>query len=606
MDDPVFIIGIDLGTTNSVVAYTKADAERFEEARVRIFDVPQTVDAGSVENRPVTSVFCPIAGITGYSRGRHRTPLEQGGLACRRRICPGARRRDSPPSDLLFQIVAVQYLGGPKGPHIALDGRRIRKIHSGREKDVTGGGVGCHFDTYPRCLEPYHGHHRRGELDDRLKMENQLIYLTVPASFDAVARQLTVMAAEIAGLSHATLLEEPQAAFYAWVGASDGKWRERVFPGNLILVCDVGGGTSDFSLIRVGEEEGDLTLDRIAVGNHILVGGDNMDLALAYRLSHQLAEQGTRLDTWQMKGLWQSCRRAKERLLSDPGTQSLSVAILGRGSSLIGGTISTELTRQMVDEVLRDGFFPTCARTDKPKAAVRSGIQEFGLTFEADAGITRHLAAFLDRQDDLGELIQPTTVLFNGGVMKSGLLRDRVISILKQWTANDDIQEIDAIDYDLAVARGAAYYGLARQGSGIRIRGGIGRSYYIGIAAAMPAVPGMPALTKALCVAPFGMEEGTVANIPGQEFVLVVGHPVSFDFMGSTTRQEDEVGTVLEEWQGEIEAITTIETTLEGDAGQAIPVALEIEVTEVGTLELYCASKIDDRKWKLEFNVREQ
>ncbi len=605
MDDPVFIIGIDLGTTNSVVAYTKADTDRFEEARVRIFDVPQTVDAGTVENRPSLPSFVLLPESPDIPEGAIELPWNK---AASYAVGEYARTRgEEIPHRLISSSKSwlCNTLVDRKAPILPWTG-------AGSEKSIPEGKKMSPVEASAAILTHIRDawNHTMATteegIDDRLRMEKQRIYLTVPASFDAVARQLTVTAAEIAGLSHATLLEEPQAAFYAWIGASDGKWRERVSPGDLILVCDVGGGTSDFSLIRVGEEDGDLTLDRIAVGNHLLVGGDNMDLALAYRLSHQLAEQGTRLDTWQMKGLWQSCRRAKERLLSDPDTQSLSVSILGRGSSLIGGTITTELTRQMVDEVLRDGFFPTCARTDKPKAAVRSGIQEFGLSFEADAGITRHLAAFLDRQDDQGEPIRPTTILFNGGVMKAGLLRDRVISVLKAWTANDDIREIDAIDYDLAVARGAAYYGMARQGGGVRIRGGLGRSYYIGIAAAMPAVPGMPALTKALCVAPFGMEEGTVASVPDREFVLVVGQPVSFDFMGSTTRQEDEVGSVLEEWQGDVEAITTIETTLEGEFGQAIPVSLEIEVTEVGTLELYCVSKMDDRKWKLEFNVREQ
>jgi molecular chaperone DnaK (HSP70) len=443
-------------------------------------------------------------------------------------------------------------------------------------------------------------------IDENLRMENQLVYLTVPASFDAVARELTVEAAEMAGLSHATLLEEPQAAFYAWIGASDGRWRDAVKPGDLILVCDVGGGTSDFSLIQVGQHEGDLTLERIAVGNHLLVGGDNMDLALAYTLSHQLAEQGSRLDTWQMNGLWHSCRRAKEKLLSDPDLASLQVTVLGRGSSLIGGMITTELTREMVDAALRDGFFPPCGRTEIPKAAMRTGIQEFGLSFEADAAITRHLAAFLQRQDEQGRPVNPTAVLFNGGVMKAGLLRERVVTILRQWAENQELQEIQAVDYDLSVARGAAYYGLARQGKGIRIRGGLGRSYYIGIAASMPAVPGVPAPTKALCVAPFGMEEGDSAQITDQTFVLVVGQPVVFDFLGSTTRQQDPVGTVVEDWQGEIEALTTLETTLAGEPGQAVGVTLEVDVTEVGTLELYCVSKTDDQRWKLEFNVREQ
>ncbi|WP_157068220.1 Hsp70 family protein, partial [Desulfosarcina cetonica] len=218
--------------------------------------------------------------------------------------------------------------------------------------------------------------------DERLRFENQKIYLTVPASFDAVARELTVTAADQAGITNITLLEEPQAAFYAWLATSGKAWRDMVSPGDLILVCDVGGGTSDFSLIQVGEESGDLVLDRVAVGNHLLVGGDNMDLALAYSLSRQMAEGGTRLDSWQMNGLWHSCRRAKEHILSDPSLQSLSVTILGRGSSLIGGTLKAELTRETIEAILRDGFFPICGKDDRPATAQRAGIREFGLAFE--------------------------------------------------------------------------------------------------------------------------------------------------------------------------------------------------------------------------------
>ena len=605
MTDPVYIIGIDLGTTNSVVAYTNADTDRIEDAQIRIFDIPQVVDAGVVETRTSLPSFVLIPEEQDVPAGALALPWDASN-----RIAVGEYARirgEEIPHRLVSSSKSwlCNTLVDRKAPILPWEGSNSGTSSQGGRKmspvEASAAILKHIRDAWNQNMAS-----TDDGIDENLKIENQLVYLTVPASFDAVARELTVAAAGMAGLSQATLLEEPQAAFYAWIGASDGHWRDNVKPGDLILVCDVGGGTSDFSLIQVSEEDGDLTLERVAVGNHLLVGGDNMDLALAYRLSHQLAEQGTRLDSWQINGLWQSCRRAKEKLLSDPAIDSLQISVLGRGSSLIGGMITVDLTGEMVKEVLRDGFFPPCDRADRPQAAVRSGIQEFGLAFEADAAITRHLAAFLDRRDDRNNLIRPTTVLFNGGVMKAGLLRNRVISILEDWTAGGSIREIDAGDYDLAVARGAAYYGLARQGRGIRIRGGLGRSYYIGIAAAMPAVPGIPVLTKALCVAPFGMEEGTSAKIDGQEFALVVGQPVVFDFLGSNIRQEDAVGAVVEDWQGEIEAITTIETTLEGESDQTIPVTLELEVTEVGTLELYCASRTDNRKWKLEFNVREQ
>jgi hypothetical protein len=446
--------------------------------------------------------------------------------------------------------------------------------------------------------------------DDALRIENQDIFLTVPASFDAVARDLTIKAAEMAGLNHVTLLEEPQAAFYAWIEASEDKWRKQIQKDDLVLVCDIGGGTSDFSLIRVTEEDGELALERIAVGDHLLIGGDNMDLALAYSVANKMAQNGTKLDGWQMRGLWHSCRKAKEEMLGDPDCQKYDVTILGRGSGLIGGTIKSNLERDDVYGLLLDGFLPHCEFGAQPMVQQQSGIRELGLAYESDPSVTRHLAAFLNRQqgDTLGGKI-PTAVLFNGGVMKAQTLRQRIMEVVGAWGDGEEsagVRELTTDDYDLAVARGAAYYGLARRGQGVRIRGGLGKSYYVGIAASMPAVPGMPTPLKALCVAPFGMEEGTEQNIAEQEFVLVVGEPVKFDFLGSSVRKTDSSGMVVEDWQGAIEEITTLETILDGETGQAIPVVFEVRATEIGTLELWCVSKIDGHRWKLEFNVREK
>ncbi|MFP4032867.1 MAG: Hsp70 family protein, partial [Desulfococcaceae bacterium] len=454
-----------------------------------------------------------------------------------------------------------------------------------------------------------------------LGMEHQDVLLTVPASFDAVARELTVKAAEMAGLGQITLLEEPQAAFYAWIEAAGDSWREEVQKGDLVLVCDVGGGTSDFSLINVSEEEGDLVLDRIAVGDHLLVGGDNMDLALAYQVAEELRRsKGKRLDAWQMRGLWHACRKAKEALLSNADAQVHPVTILGRGSSLIGGTTKTDVDAGTVERVVLDGFFPRCERDAQPAAPPRTGIRQMGLSYESDPAVTRHLAHFLSRQSEAGASghgpgetatsAAPTAILFNGGVMKADRIRERVVDVLGSWQEGENgvgVREIANRNFDLAVARGAAYYGMARRGTGIRIRGGLNRSYYIGVAASMPAVPGMPVPIKALCVAPFGMEEGAGSSLPDQEFVLVVGEPVKFDFLGSTVRLDDAPGTLVDEWEEEIEPITTIETTLDGEPGSTIPVILEVRVTEIGTLELWCVSRENaDRRWKLEFNVREQ
>jgi hypothetical protein len=353
-----------------------------------------------------------------------------------------------------------------------------------------------------------------------------------------------------------------------------------------------------------------LVLERISVGEHLLVGGDNMDLSLAYGISQKLNQQGTKIDTRQLQALWHSCRNAKERLFSDIGLDSVPVTLLGTGSSLIGGTIKTELSQDDTEKSILNGFFPKCNNDASPKTHPNVGIRELGLSYEADPAITHHLAKFIrnscrnDTQD-----VQPTAVLFNGGVMKSTSLRSRIVDVLNTWQSDPKekgIRELSTSDYDLAVAKGAAYYGLARRGQGIRIRSGLGQSYYLGVAASMPAVPGMPAPVKALCVAPFGMEEGTEAKLANQEFVLVVGEPVKFAFLGSSTRFDDTIGDVVEDWSGEVSPITTLEATLEGNFGTAIPVTMEINVTEVGTLEIWCVSKEKQERWKLEFNVRER
>jgi hypothetical protein len=456
------------------------------------------------------------------------------------------------------------------------------------------------------------------------RLEQQEIILTVPASFDAVARELTVEAARAAGFEHLTLLEEPQAAFYAWLDACGESWREQVQIGDLILVADVGGGTTDFTLIEVGEEAGNLALTRLAVGDHLLLGGDNMDLALAHTAAQTLTAKGVKLDAGQMLMLGHSARSAKETLLNDSSKASAPVTVLGRGSKVIGGTIRTDLERSQVEKVLLDGFFPDCSRETEPSRQRAAGLQELGLPYVADPAITKHLAQFLARQSEAlaGRETKskkkkantpglPTAILFNGGVFKSPEMRNRLISVMNRWAKEakgESVRTLQGNDLDLAVARGAAYYGLVRRGKGVRIRGGTARAYYIGVETAMPAVPGMPPPMKALCVAPFGMEEGTETDLPKQEFGLVVGEPVEFRFLGSTVRRNDSAGTMVEEWQGEVEELAPVSTTMQGQSkvGQQVPVHLHAKVTEVGQLELWFFSRDGKERWKLEFNVREK
>jgi len=401
------------------------------------------------------------------------------------------------------------------------------------------------------------------------------------------------------------MLEEPQAAFYAWIAASKGRWRETISAGDLVLVCDIGGGTSDFSLIQVAESDGELALERIAVGSHLLIGGDNMDLALAYAVAEQLKAEGARLDSWQMRALWNRCRDAKETLLENSEHASVPVSILGRTSSVIGGTRKIDLARGTVEQVILDGFFPLCPPTAGPEIISRTGIRETGLSYESDPAVTRHLAHFISRQSETDSKF-PTAVLFNGGVMKAPAIRKRVVEVLSAWQQDSAPRVLESASLDLAVARGAAYYGLARRGRGIRIRSGLNQAYYIGIAAALPAVPGMPAPIKALCVAPFGMEEGSETEPTERIFNLVVGEKAKFEFLGSPARTEDTMGAVIEDWEQDIEPITTVETILEGEPGTVIPVSIQVRLTEVGTLELWCVSRKDGKRWKLEFNVREK
>jgi hypothetical protein len=595
LSEPVYIVGIDLGTTNSVVSYTEANIEKGKKPNIRILDIPQLVSPGTVEKRQILPSFILVPGKHDVAPDALALPWNN-----EMNIAVGEFARER----------------GTEIPHRLISSSKSWLCHVMVDRN--------------KPILPYEGpddvqkmspveaaaailHHIRDSWNylmaadnDMLKLEHQDVLITVPASFDAVARELTVRAAEIAGLSHITLLEEPQAAFYAWIESAGETWREKVKKGDLVLVCDIGGGTSDFSLISVSESEGDLALERVSVGDHLLMGGDNMDLALAYITSRKISPKGKKPDPWQMRSLWHICRKAKEKLFSEQELDEYQVTVLGRGSSLIGGTKKTKLTRKEVESVILDGFFPHCAQDAKPMSNRQTGIRELGLSYESDPAITRHLAHFLNRQENPH---LPTAILFNGGVMKAASLQKRVMEVISSWAKAEgavEIRDIHSDDLDLSVAKGSVYYGLARRGKGIRIRGGLNKTYYIGVAASLPAVPGMPVPIRALCVAPFGMEEGTQTILSEQEFILVVGEAVKFDFLGSSARLEDKVGTIVDNWEEEIEEITTMETTLDGPAGTIIPVLLEIRVTEIGTLEIWCVSKQNGKRWKLEFNVRER
>lgn len=595
MPEAHYIIGIDLGTSNTVVAYTETSAKKGEKPVVNVFQIPQLISSGEVASRDMLPSFI-------YLPGKHDQNLSSLAL-------PWNEDNDSAVGEMAKNRgaeVPDKFISSAKSWLCNNMVNRTQPILPWGTPDssrkLSPVDVSCLILKHVRDAW---NHEIAGDVPE-LMMELQEIFLTVPASFDADARDLTIKAAREAGLENVTLLEEPQAAFYSWIASSDDKWRDSVKSGDSILICDIGGGTTDFSLISVSDEGGDLSLERVAVGDHLLVGGDNMDLAMAYSAAANLAKKGVKIDSWQMRALGQSCRAAKEKLLSEGSPEEIPVSVLGRGSSLIGGTIKTNLVKQEIENLVLQGFFPQCHSTDSPVKARQSGLKEFGLGYESDAAITKHLARFLRRGGSMPEDLHiPTAVFFNGGVMKADALRKRIVEVINSW-GGLGVREIESSDLDLSVAIGAAFYGFTKKTGGVRIRGGLAKTYYISIAASMPAIPGIPLPTKALCVAPFGMEEGTEAEITDRDFVLVVGENVHFDVLRSSTRLEDKTGDIVEDWNDEIEELTTIETILDGEAGGQVPVGIKVRATEIGTLDFWCVSRNDDRKWRLEFSVRER
>ncbi len=598
-----YVVGIDLGTTNSALAFADS-REAADEAMPPIhhLSIPQIVGTNDVGERPVLPSFLYLPAEKEFAAGALDLPWKKKGDAV---VGWFAREHGAKvPGRLVSSAKSWLSHAGVDRKAAILPWAAPEDVKKISPVEASGAYLAHLRDAWAAKVAGKSAEDRLGK---------QEVLLTVPASFDAAARELTIEAARSAGLVNVTLLEEPQAAFYAWLATNGDSWRQHVKVGDILLVCDVGGGTTDFTLIGVSEQDGDLALNRLAVGEHILLGGDNMDLTLAHAVAATLPDGMEGLDPVQRVALTFACRNAKEDLFSHPDKSSSPVTVLGRGSKVIGGSVKTELTREQVNQVLLDGFFPKCASTDMPVRGRRLGLTEIGLPYAADPAITRHLARFLSRQGGSlhteGGIVKPSAVLFNGGVFQAEPLRQRVIEVLSSW-AGAAVPALVAADLDLAVAHGAAYYGLVRQGKkGIRIRGGVPRAYYIGIESSAPAVPGVPPPIKALCVVPMGMEEGTEADVPGPEFGLVVGEPAEFRFLGSTVRRDDAIGTVLDRWAPEeLQELDPLVTQLgveDGREGETVPVKLHSHVTEVGTLDLWCESTRGDGRWKLEYNVRE-
>jgi hypothetical protein len=607
-----YAIGIDLGTTHSALSYVDLEASDGEQTAHGVLPVPQLTAPGTVEALPLLPSFLYLPHPDELAPGELALPWNTDGETA---VAGEMARSRGATTPIRLVSSAKSWLCHP-----GVD-RRAAILPSDAPEEVTRVSP---LDASTRYLQ-----HLRRAWDNahpEAPFDQQQVTVTIPASFDPGARELTAEAARNAGYASATLLEEPQAALYSWIQGSGGAWRKQVKAGDIVLVVDVGGGTSDFSLIAILERDGKLEPHRVAVGDHILLGGDNMDLALAHLVARKLASNGTQLDAWQMRALTYGCRGAKEHLLADANATTWPIVVPSRGSKLIGGSIRTELTRDEVTAFITDGFFPRVEASARPATRARAGLTQLGLPYAQDAAVTRHLAAFLARQAGAtAELegfagrvsaehtfLHPSAVLFNGGVFKSGILAQRVMDTINDWLYMEGAEParmLEGADLDLAVARGAAYYSYARRGGGVRIRGGTARSYYVGVESSMPAIPGMEPPLQALCVAPFGMEEGSELELPGQEFGLVVGEPVHFRFFGSTTRRQDQIGEVLDFWgPDELQEQNEIQATLPADGrtpGDVVQVKLHALATEAGTLELAAVSR-DGQRWKVEFDVRTQ
>lgn len=598
-----YVIGIDLGTTNSALAYALAEAWPGETPPVQLLAVPQLVNAGEVAEQELLPSSLYLPGEKEFVEGALALPWDPspayitGRFAATRGVENSKRLVSSAKSWLSNQSADPTQ---PLLPLTAPEG--VRKISA--------------VEASTQYLL-----HLRSAWDAKhpeAPFEKQSVLLTVPASFDPAARDLTQRAAKQAGYPEVTLLEEPQAAFYAWIERNPN-WREQVKPGDLILVVDIGGGTTDFTLIAVSEAAGELQLERVAVGDHLLLGGDNMDLTLARHAEQQFAQKGLKLDTVQFHSLWQQCRAAKETLLNEAPEAAAShpLTILGRGTGLVGGTIRGVIAGADVRTLLLEGFFPGVPADSKPQRTRRAGLMEVGLNYASDTAVTKHLAQFLRAAGaDAGGFARPSHLLLNGGVLQARSLEQRLFQVLNGWLAEAGAPAVTELhneskqaDLMHAVANGATYYGLVRSGHGVRIRGGVPRTYYVGIESSLPAVPGLPAPMKALTVVPFGLEEGSKVELPLRKFALVVGEPAVFRFFSSLARKDDAPGVMIDDIDGNFEELSPIEVFLPGHGQNAreeiVAVSLESYVTETGMLELWCVAA-DGRRWKLEFNVRER
>jgi molecular chaperone DnaK (HSP70) len=551
-------IGIDLGTTNSALAYIpEIHGELPDYPEIQVLQIPQYVAPGQMESRRTLPSFLFLgdqAYVGAYAR-------EQGALVPTKSVHSAKSWLSNPEVDRTAKIL----------PWDAQEGGRVLS-----PVDVSTAILSNLRDAW-------------NQAHPNAPLASQDVVLTVPASFDEEARELTVQAAHAAGIERLTLVEEPAAAFYSWIANHLAQSQKSLFDGQLVLVCDVGGGTSDFTLIRVNRDGDRIEFTRTAVGKHLLLGGDNLDLTLAWLVESKL---GTQLSIRQRTALRRQCAAAKERMLADANLKSVEITVLGAGSSLVGGTLKTEITREEALELTLEGFLPFCGINDKPSEEKRSLFRELGLPYVSDPAVTRHLAAFLSANEDA----KPDAVLFNGGFFIPDICQQRVADVMERWYGRRPAI-LENRDLDLAVAVGAAYYSYVKAtGAGLLVRGGLPRSYYVGIGD-----------NQAVCLVPRGAEEGQTLELDSQDLHLVANKPVSFRLYSSLTRVDDPAGHLLPSAEAaDLHLHAPLNAVIRfGKAGERlVPVKLRAHLTEVGTLEVWADSKISEHHWRLQFELR--
>ncbi|WP_417528445.1 Hsp70 family protein [Marinomonas shanghaiensis] len=584
-----YFIGIDLGTTHSAVYFSPSSqmaTEAGQVGRIQSLAIPQFIAAGQVDARPLLPSFMYFPHKTEFLESDlllpwGKAPSIVGQLARELGAKSSGRLVQSAKSWLCHSRVSSDEAVLPVD---ALE--EVEKVSPAQVTEtLLAHLVSAWGNQFPEA-----------------PIAEQTVVITVPASFDPAARAITEQAAEKVGL-HARLIEEPLAAFYAWL-SDQPSWAEHLEVNEHILVVDVGGGTTDLSLIQAVEQEGALGLERVAVGRHILLGGDNMDLTLTYHLAAQLAQNGTNLEPWQISGLTQACREAKERLLSNAELEEVSVVVPSRGRSLFNNSIKATLTQNDVQQLLIEGFFPQVQLGEQAQKMARSGFSTINLDYESDPAITRHISEFLAQHD-----VKPSKILLNGGVFNANVIRSTLEARLENMLGDNEITMLTPSHLDHAVAKGATYYAQVQAEGGVKVKSGLAANYYIGVASPMPAIPGMAPPVDAICVAPFGLEEGSDEQMLPNEFSLVVGEHVTFRFFQSKNSDAHLVGKVIASFSvSQLTELSPLSVRLDGghyQAGEMVRVYLTSRVTELGLLLLQAHDTQSDLSWTIEFQVRE-